>query len=566
VPDEQKSFLENEQNIYKERGWDPNSFIARQFKRKVMSGEVIGFSASPNTYAMMLVLLGIITVGMATQRISDRDEWGWATFILATIPPALLMLWLTQCRAALATPVIGLCLLAAAARWADRRTLPLSWLVAMHRRAYWVAVSAVLAGVFAIVAFGISRGSLVHDSLTFRWRYWIGSWRIFVGHWLSGVGFANFGGHYLAVRLPIASEEIKDPHNFFVRIAVETGSVGAVLLVAWMLRLWWEMSCPQTILESEERPSPRPLSSALAIAAGAMLINTLASVDFSQSIPYVSIEVLKRILWLGLLFTGIVIGIMRSSTRQVFDDRPAPWLLWAMLASLAVFLLHNTIEFGFFESGPLGMFALIAGAALGARGQTTRFGSTWSLAGIAIVLWLLMATLWVAPMLYAEGQAQAGDDDLQANRAAAAAQDYEAAFEGLPLRNADYAMKLAMARIYAQIQPSSILEALDWTVAADPTFVKGFLTRAQFRMQFPAPSAQRVKQDYQTAIQLNPNDVDVRTDYGDTLKKLGFAQEAADAYRAALQKNDGLSPDEPKRLTSDQVQALQKKIAWLDSK
>jgi O-antigen ligase len=571
VPDQRQSFLEHEQEIYRQNGWPPDSFIARQFKKKVMSGEVIGFSASPNTYAMMLVLLGLVTVGLALQRISNRDEWGWPTVILLTIPAALLMLWLTQCRAALATPVIGVCLLAVAATIeVEWRTLPRAWVVAMHRRTFLIAVSIILLGVAAVVGHGLYHGSLIHDSLTFRWRYWIGAKRLFVDHWLSGVGFANFGNYYLSVRLPIASEEIKDPHNFFVRIAVETGSIGAILLIVWMLRLWWEMTCPQTIEQSQERPSPRPLGSALAIATGAMLINTLASVDFSRSGSWVGLEILKRVLWLGLLLVGIIIGIMRSSTRQVFDDRPTPWILWAILASLAVFLLHNTIEFGFFESGPLGMFALLAGAALGVRGVNlrsgaTRFGSTWGLAAIAMILWLLMAAFWVVPLLCAEARAQAGDDDLQANRLAAAGQEYYDALWGLPLRNADYAMKLAMARFWARESPSQVLDALDAATAADPTLIRGYLTRAQFRMQMPSPSVQKVKQDYQTAIQLNPNDVDVRTDYGNALERLGFRHEAADAYRGALEKNDGLSADEPKRLTGEQVRSLRQKIAALQS-
>jgi len=522
----------------------------------------------------MLVLLGLVTVGLAAQRISNRDEWGWPTAILFCIPPALLMLYLTQCRAALATPVIGLCLLAASAKWGDGESLPLSWRKAMHRRTYWIVVTIILLGACALIGRGLYRGSLFHDSLTFRWRYWVGAMRIFVQHPLAGVGFANFGSHYLSVRLPIASEEIKDPHNFFVRILVETGLIGAVLLTCWLLRLWWEMTSPQMIAQSEDRPSTRPLGTALSIALAAMLINTLASVDFSQTGPWISLEILKRILWLGLLFVGVVIGSMRSSTRQVFDDRPAPWLLWAILASLAVFLLHNTIEFGLFESGPLGMFALLAGAALAMRGVSSpsgpngfgdRFGATWSLTAIAVVLWLLMATLWVRPLIYAEGQAQAGDDDLQANRAADAVQEYEDASHGLPLRNADYLMRLAMAQAYAREPAERVMDSLDQAIAADPMFLRGYLTRADLRMQSPNPSVAKVKQDYQTAIALNPNDVDVRTDYGAILERLGFKHEAADAYRAALQKNDGLSPDEPKRLTGEQVGALQKKIASLES-
>jgi O-antigen ligase len=570
VPDQRASFLQHEAEIYKERNWSPDSFIARQFKRKVMSGEIIGFSDSPNTYAMMLVLLGLVTVGLAAQRISNRDEWGWPTAIIVCIPAALLMLWLTQCRAALATPVIGACLLAASASWSDRDSLPLSWREAMHRRTYWIIVAIILLGACALVGRGLYRGSLFHDSLTFRWRYWVGAMRIFVQHPLTGVGFANFGAHYLSVRMPIASEEIKDPHNFFVRILIETGLVGALLLTCWMLRLWWEMTSPQMIPQSEDRPSTRPLGSALAIALAAILVNTLESVDFSQSVPWISLEILKRVLWLGLLFAGLVIGSMRSSTRQVFDDRPAPWLLWAILASLAVFLLHNTIEFGFFESGPLGMFALLAGAALAVRGVGSpsgndRFGATWSLTAIALVLWLLMAVLWVKPLVYAEGQAQAGDDDLQANRAADAAQEYENAFRGLPLRNPDYMIKLAMAQAYAHEPVDRVLDSLDQAIAADPMFLRGYLTRAQLRMQSPNPSVQKVKQDYQTAIALNPNDVDVRTDYGAILEHLGFKHEAAEAYRAALAKNDGLSPDEPKRLTAEQVNGFTNKINALES-
>jgi O-antigen ligase len=565
VPDERQSFLQNEQQIYKDRGWDPDSFIAKQFKKKVMSGEIIGFSASPNTYAMMLVLLGLVSVGLAAQRFDDRDEWGWPTVILLAIPPALLMLWMTQCRAAIATPIIGMGLIFIAARWGDHRELPADWLAYMHRRVYFTGLAIVSLGAALLVGIGLTRGSLFHSSLTFRWRYWIGAARLFQQHWLSGVGFANFGRYYLSVRLPIASEEIQDPHNFIVRIAVETGSVGAILLLCWMLRLWWEMTLPRTIPESEDRPAPRPLGAALALATLGMLVNTVASVDFTQGSAWISLELLKRILWLGLLFAGIVIGVMRSSTRQVLDDRPAPWMLWAILGSLGVFLLHNTIEFGLFESGPLCVFALLVGATLGVRGVEWRAGARWGLTAIVFILWILMAAFWVAPVVYAEAHAQAGDDDLQANRPALAADEYSQAFAGLPLWNADYALKMARAQMYAGAPRDQVISSLDAAIFADDRLIQGYLTRAQYRMQDPTPAADRIRRDYETAITLNPNDVDVRTDYGAILEKLGFPHDAANAYRAALDKNAGLDPEEPKRLTAAQIDTLKSRIAALDS-
>ena len=46
------------------------------------------------------------------------------------------------------------------------------------------------------------------------------------------VGLDNFGLYYLGARLPSAPEEIKDPHNVFVKFLVELGVVGLVFCMA----------------------------------------------------------------------------------------------------------------------------------------------------------------------------------------------------------------------------------------------------------------------------------------------------------------------------------------------
>ena len=40
--------------------------------------------------------------------------------------------------------------------------------------------------------------------------------------WL-GCGPGNFGDYYTQYKLPIASEEIKDPHNFLFEVAANAG-------------------------------------------------------------------------------------------------------------------------------------------------------------------------------------------------------------------------------------------------------------------------------------------------------------------------------------------------------
>ena len=49
---------------------------------------------------------------------------------------------------------------------------------------------------------GFITHGLVHESLTFRWHYWVGAMRVFARHPLAGVGLDNFGTYYLGVRLP----------------------------------------------------------------------------------------------------------------------------------------------------------------------------------------------------------------------------------------------------------------------------------------------------------------------------------------------------------------------------
>jgi Tfp pilus assembly protein PilF len=124
---------------------------------------------------------------------------------------------------------------------------------------------------------------------------------------------------------------------------------------------------------------------------------------------------------------------------------------------------------------------------------------------------------------------------------------------------------MARAQMYAGAPRDQVISSLDAAIFADDRLIQGYLTRAQYRMQDPTPAADRIRRDYETAITLNPNDVDVRTDYGAILEKLGFPHDAANAYRAALDKNAGLDPEEPKRLTAAQIDTLKSRIAALDS-
>ena len=390
--------------------------------------------------------------------------------------PAFWAIAMARSRTAFATPLLALAALAALARWGGR-------LAARAKRAYWAGVAAVALAAAAVVGHGIAHGSLVHESLTFRWRYWVGSLALFRLHPLLGVGWDNFGPHYLGTRLPTATEEIRDPHNFVVRFFVELGLVGGVLMLAWMLRLWWEMTRPRPVVGSVVAGAPKPgapagdggrdsvaleyrtanppgraapdgggsarVLGAAGVAAAGVFINAAASVDFGEVGGYVIIELFRRGLFLAALLAGMAAACLRARPELELDDRPAPWTLRAMVVGMGVFLVHNTIDFSLFEVGPLFLFMLLAGAVLGMRlpaGEPPprrRRRAAWAFVAAAAA-WLVTAGAVALPVGLAESAAQDGDEQVRLGRPAEGAAAMEKAYARVPT-NADYAFRAARA-------------------------------------------------------------------------------------------------------------------------
>ena len=116
-----------------------------------------------------------------------------------------------------------------------------------------------------------------------------------------------------------------------------------------------------------------------------------------------------------------------------------------------------------------------------------------------------------------------------------------------------------LARDDAQVRKSLAL-AID----ANPMDFGNYVTRARY-LQQPGANAdiEQVKRDFAKALELNPNDVPDRVDYARLLERTGDRGEALAQYRLALQKNDQLDPQEPKRLEPAQREQLVSKIQEL---
>jgi O-antigen ligase len=523
----------------------------------------MGFYFSANSFAAVLVLLGVVSAGLAIQRRADGDEWGWSAVVLVVLAAAVWVDWLTGCRAALATPVVAAALMLL---WRYDG----AWLGRHRRGAFSSGVAAVLAGVAAVVIAGLVHGGLWQTSLTFRWRYWIGSARLWREHPWLGVGWGNFGAHYLAVRIQSAAEEIQDPHNFAVRATTELGIVGLLLILAWLMSGAWsatqvgELPITPPRSEPDEDQAARQLAKAIVWPLSlAILINIGASIDFTQSGSYVFYELLKRGLFFGLLVLGALIGMARGTAAAAMDDRAAPWIRGALLAALATFVLHNTIEFSIFETGPMCLFFFLAGAAIGVGAPPDQDNDEpdRSRAIAAFVMgicgWCAAAFVTIK-MLDAESWAQSADEAYRTSRFAEADRDLANAIYASPVANSDYAYRRAEVAIAGRQSPGEIRAGLQAALFIDPTNVKAARTLGQFEIRQANPDAVAFSAAYERVLALDPCDVQARVEYADGLMRLGEADKAAAEYRDALRLNDLYDITEPKRLSAEEVTRIEK--------
>ena len=543
LPDMQKDVGAHMGDFLKQRGWKPDEFLARQFMTKIENGELFGFTSSSNSCAAMLVMLAGVSLGLVIQRFADGGARaaGWAILIAAAIPLTGVVLVWTLCKAALGTSLLTILILLLI--WRCR-----SFLARQSKIAYGIGVALVLLAAMSVVGFGLAFHRLPGASLNFRWRYWVASWQVFLDHPLIGVGWANFGTHYLRHRLPIAAEEIQDPHNFLLTFLTELGLIGAALAIAWLARLWWEMTRPNFGATDPSRKIGMGWIILLALAG--MAINALSSVDYAQTGWYVAYQLMVLALYALVFIFGASVAAMKTLADPTLDDRPAPWILYAALAAVAAFLIHNTIEFSLFETEPVMLMVLLAGAILGIRQSPAagRRGSVITLL-VSCGLWITAAIGLVAPTAEAESLAHQGDSEFYAHQYRQASDDYLAAFHANGGINAEYAYRASISLNYQPDRDlAAVRQLVSLAVAADPSMALYHLSLG--RIDANLGDADAAVADYQRALSLDPNEVSIRLEYAKVLAHFGRAAEAEEQCQLASHYNDLLPQEEPKRLSA----------------
>ncbi len=512
-------------------------------------------------------MISVIVAASLWQRRRDGGTAGWYLPGIVLLIGAAWIIWGTQSNTAMVTPIFGLMLLATG--WRLR-----GWMAERRRKVFSAGVAAFLLGWAAVIGHGLYHGNLIQRSLTFRWQYWTASMHLLKDHLWLGTGWANFGDYYLQYRLPTAPEEISDPHNLFVRFATELGIIGFVMAVGWLLRLAWEMTRPGGGPREEPAPqwvAPEEPLKAIApithIALIATIIVTIASMDSVQDPMHVLMEVMRRGLY-GLLLLGTAVVFAAADLqRPRLERKTADMLLVGVICALAVFLLHNFIDFSLFETGLFYLFVTLAAATVAMRmGEPEGEGrGALAMVGLLLLLAVGFAVIVVAPAVQGDVTCHEGDLLYADKRPAQAQQKYAAAFERSAwLANAQYLIRQSKAQIDAGDRPANVLSTVDRAIQANPRLIPARMGRASLLVSLHRTDD--VVAELQRVYALNPNDVGIRLDAAASLAMLGRNELARQQYQAALDRNAGLPVGEPKRLSEAQVAEVAARIAALSAK
>jgi hypothetical protein len=199
--------------------YPPDSPQRELFESRLQSTEPIATFALTNSLAgylapWLVMAVGIMVCSSGSLRSRKR--------LICLIPIAACLL-LTSSRSGCIATAFGLALVWFFCR---ERKKPLSWKLPV--------VAVVLVSVI-IAAAGMFNRQIFREaskSLGYRVQYWQSTMQMIAEHPLTGCGPGNFQHAYTRFKLPEASEEVADPHNFLLEVWATAGTPAMLAMLA----------------------------------------------------------------------------------------------------------------------------------------------------------------------------------------------------------------------------------------------------------------------------------------------------------------------------------------------
>ena len=211
----------------------PGSPERKLFEDRLANTEPMATFALTNSLAAFLAPWLVMLAGVIGSSVRNRKRL--SAMVVCLIPIAVCLL-LTKSRSGYAAACVGFCWCGCSSRvkakgdspiFADTKIGTVPWKLPAA-----LAGVAVLLLSAALAVEGPAVLGRASKSFGYRLQYWQSSLRMIADHPWVGCGPGNFQAAYTQYKLPEASEEIADPHNFLLEIWATAGTPAALAFLA----------------------------------------------------------------------------------------------------------------------------------------------------------------------------------------------------------------------------------------------------------------------------------------------------------------------------------------------
>jgi hypothetical protein len=225
MPADRAEFARDPDGMLRRAGewYPPGSPERAAFENRLASTEPLATFALTNSLAGFLLPWILVATGVAFGAGGQRQRAWMAVAVLLSG----FCLLLTKSRSGYIALALAVLLLLC-----DR------FGQVLRSKATWIAIALILAAVSATVFAGLIDREVATEagkSLGYRLQYWQSSLAMIRDQPLLGVGPGNFQDYYTTYKLPQASEEIRDPHNWILEIAATAGIPAAIVLATFLV-------------------------------------------------------------------------------------------------------------------------------------------------------------------------------------------------------------------------------------------------------------------------------------------------------------------------------------------
>lgn len=539
--------------------WYPEGSPEREaYEQRLESLEPMATFALTNSLAGFLAPWTIVTLGVCvafSRQLSTRQRLAVASLLV----PLGLCLLLTKSRGAFLACAAGAAAVAAI-WWFGRKQ------VHAARSLLTVGIVAVLLmvailGAVSVGGLDVEVLSEAPKSLGYRLQYWQASAAMIRDVPLMGCGPGNFKQRYTAYKLPEASEEITDPHNFLIEIWATAGTPAllALLVVGGAFCLCLLRSVRQATHDAVKTPEEIDTGTT---DSRAILLGALVGMLLSLPVGAMSVAPPGWFVPLAGLPLGALALAMLWPWVARGDDSA---ILWA--AAVSVLLIHLLFAGGISYPGIATGLWLLAALALNASRCGERPVRPW--VGTLVVAGSLgsIAACHITgyqPTLVARTQidrAYAGAGDPQTLLLKAAAADPWAFEPRMYLADSLHQQWMAQPNAETLVQFD---RAVEETLARAPRAASlrhqfGNACRECYGRSKSQAHLDKAIRLLESAASLYPNSCRIRADLAETyLSKpdpAGYERERAEALRL-----DSLTPHLDKKLSDEQRQRLNRTI------